>query len=72
MDGNKLTLSNCLRFLADNMDNEGKCYLRVGAVLLEYDCERDEYVVYEKDGKSESFVDLIMAINHFISAVLYL
>ena len=76
MDKNKLTLSNCLRFIADNIDKEGKLYLRVGAVLLDFGFdetgEEPAYCVYDKEGKKTYYADLIEAINYFIGVVLCL
>ena len=72
MEKSKLTLAFCLREIGNNIDNYGCLYLRVGPVLLDYDAVENEYHVHEKDNNTESFVDLVEAINHFISAVLYL
>jgi hypothetical protein len=69
MSDPKLTLSFCLRAIADNID-KGCLYLRVGPVLLDYDGVENEYHVHDKDGKTECFVDLVEAINHFIGCVL--
>ena len=69
---NELSLSFCLREIANNIDRDGCMYLRVGPVLLDYDAVCNEYVVHEKSGKHESFADLVEAINHFMSAVRFM
>lgn len=76
MQKDNLTQSFCLRELANNLEREDRLYIRIGPVLLdwEYSEENEQilYCVHDKNGKKECFVDLIEAINHFISTVIYL
>ena len=72
MEKNDLTLSFCLREIGNNIDNYGCLYLRVGPVLLDYDAVENNYHVHDKDNKTARFVDLVEAINGFISAVSYM
>jgi len=64
----KLTLSFCLREIANNID-AGSLYLRIGHYLLDYDPVCNEYVVHDKNGEKTQFVDLIEAINYFMGVV---
>lgn len=76
MPNDELTIPFCLREIANNLEKEGRLYVRIGPVLLDCnydeDGEQTEYCVHDKNGKQECFIDLIEAINHFIAVVLYL
>lgn len=67
----ELTLSFCLREIANNIEKEGHMYIRIGIWFLDYDPERDCYVVHFKDGSCTTSSDLLPAINEFIAAVTY-